>query len=66
MQDLPDTIPPETLVFVERIGHGTDRARKIIDELLLLASMGREEVAVTAVHTADILPLAPRPLAPND
>ena len=56
IQDLPDTVPPRTLEFIQSMYNGSVRARKIIDELLLLAEMGKEEVAVTAVHTADIIP----------
>ena len=57
MQDLEDIAPPETLQLAENMHQGTMKARRIIDELLLLAGMGREEVTVTAVHTADIIPL---------
>lgn len=51
LEDLAATLPAEAVNYLEKVDGGTRKAAKIVDELLLLAGIGGQEVELEAFDT---------------
>jgi signal transduction histidine kinase len=58
LEDLSNILTEDGVKYVQRIQDGALKASKIIDELLLLAGIGRQQVEITAVNMHEPVALA--------